>query len=90
MIHATPVQTYCLASSSTLVQVRLFLCLPKRFIYSSRICFLLCSHCFLVMIGGPWLACAFAKAAVMMGELSVRIVVPMDMKNLREDQYRVL
>jgi hypothetical protein len=37
-----------------------------------------------MIIGGPWLAWARAKAAVMMGELSVRIVVPMDMKNLRK------
>jgi hypothetical protein len=34
------------------------------------------------MIGLPCRACAFCSASVRMGELSVRIVVPMDMKNL--------
>ena len=56
--------------------------LPKRYLYSSRPCFILCCHCFFMMTGGPWLAWAWAKAAVMIGELSVRIVVPMDMKKL--------
>jgi hypothetical protein len=65
-----------------LYNIAFFSFLPEATIYSSLICCLLCSHCFLVMIGGPWLACALAKAAVMMGELSVRIVVPIDMKNL--------
>jgi hypothetical protein len=35
-----------------------------------------------MIMGLPFLACARRKASVMMGELSVRIVVPMDMKNL--------
>ena len=35
-----------------------------------------------MMIGRPCRACAFRKASVRIGELSVRIVVPMDMKNL--------
>jgi len=52
------------------------------YFYSSRPCFILCCHCFFMTTGGPWLAWALAKAAVMIGELSVRIVVPMDMKNL--------
>lgn len=50
--------------------------------YSSRTCFILCCHCFFMIAGEPWLAWAWAKAAVIMGELSVRIVVPMDMKKL--------
>ena len=63
--------------------VLLYSVLPSElFFYSSRLSFILCAHCFLVMTGGPWLAWAWAKAAVIMGELSVRIVVPMDMKNL--------
>ena len=42
-----------------------------------------------MITGGPWLAWARAKAAVMMGELSVRMVVPMDMKNLRKVSARL-
>ena len=70
---------------SSFVHVLQFLQIP---IYSSRICCILCSRCFLTMSGAPWFACALAKAAVRIGELSVRMVVPMDMKKLRHGQQR--
>ena len=35
-----------------------------------------------MIIGLPFRACAFLNASVMMGELSVRMVVPIDMKKL--------
>ena len=43
--------------------------------------------------GLPCRACAFRKASVIMGELSVRIIVPMDIKHLEvhvSDIYRLL
>jgi len=41
-----------------------------------------------MIIGLPFRACARLKASVMMGELSVRMVVPMDMKNLIQHQHQ--
>ena len=45
--------------------------------------FIILTRCIGVMMGLPCRACAFRKASVRIGELSVRIVMPMDMKNLK-------
>jgi hypothetical protein len=56
--------------------------LPYASVHVSRTCLIRCSQCLFRMIGRPPFACAFANASTSIGELSVRMVVPMDMKKL--------
>ena len=68
---------YAPYSQSVLYMLCVFVFLLAQHLYSFLL--ILCRG---IMIGPPFRAWAFWKSSVIIGELSVRIVVPMDMKKL--------